>query len=293
MSDRPALVTFANLTDPGRVRTRNEDCFGAFEPADPAVLRTRGRLFVVADGMGSHARGDVASRLAVETVRDVYYDHALPEMLPRALHLSVQTANTVVYREGQRDVGEPRMGTTLTMLVVRDHEAFVAHVGDSRAYLIRGTQIRQLTEDHSLVSELVQKGVLSAAEAEHHPSTHIILRALGTSREVAVDVHGPLSLIAGDTLVLCTDGLSRLVTPNEIRRLAQGSSPHQACERLVSLANRRGGPDNITLQVIQIGWRLRMVRSVASVLAGLAGAARRWRRGPSGAASSSPDLASC
>jgi protein phosphatase len=245
-------VTFGQLTDPGRARERNEDSLCAVEPADEHLLRERGRLFVVADGMGGHARGDVASRVAVETVRAAYYDDGLPHALPGALGAVVQAANDALCRESRGD-DEPRMGTTLTMLVIRDGQAFLAHVGDSRAYLIRGRRIQQLTEDHSLVSELVRKGVLTSAEAEHHPSAHVILRALGTAEDVPVELHGPLALLPGDRLVLCTDGLSRTVADHEIGRLARARSPRRACERLVSLANRRGGPDNITLQVIRIG----------------------------------------
>jgi serine/threonine protein phosphatase PrpC len=250
---RMATVTFAHLTDTGRVRTRNEDALGAFEPDDPELRRSRGRLFVVADGMGGHARGDVASRLAVETLRSTYYDAGRVEPLPEALRISVQIANEAVYRENRLTGAEPPMGTTLTALVIRDHDAFVAHVGDSRAFLVRGRQIRQLTEDHSLVAELVRGGVLNATEAEHHPSAHVILRALGLAENVAIEAQGPLPLHRGDTLVLCTDGLTRQVRPHEIRRLATSRSPRLGCERLVSLANERGGPDNITLLLIRFG----------------------------------------
>jgi protein phosphatase len=264
-------VTFAHLTDPGRVRARNEDHLCAVEPAEDTLLARRGRLFVVADGMGGHARGELASRLAVDTVRAAYYDDGMPEELPQLLRLAVQRANEALYQESRRgEGGEPRMGTTLTMLVVREREAFVAHVGDSRAYLIRGWHIRQLTEDHSLVAEHVRQGVVNAAEAEHHPSAHVVLRALGASAEVPVELHGPLALRAGDTLVLCTDGLSRIVAAHEIRHLVRARPAPQACERLVALANDRGGPDNITLQVIQVGGRLR------GFCAALTGAAAEW-----------------
>ena len=252
---RVAIVTFAHRTDIGRVRARNEDSVGAFEPDDPELLRSRGRLFVVADGMGGHPRGDVASRLAVESLHHTYYEPERSEPLPEALRLSVQLANQAVYRESRLAAGGEPMGTTLTALVIRDHDAFLAHVGDSRAFLVRGRQIRQLTEDHSLVAELVRDGVLSATEAEHHPSAHVILRALGLAEDVAIEVQGPLPLRSGDTLVLCTDGLTRQVRPHEIRRLAESGPPHRACEGLVSLANERGGPDNITLLLIRFGAR--------------------------------------
>jgi len=262
---RTAIVTFAHLSDIGRVRPRNEDFLGAFEPDDPALLQSRGRLFVVADGMGGHARGDVASRLAVERLGEAYYAAGRAEPLPEALRVSVQIANEAVYREGRPPAAEAPMGTTLTALVIRDHDAFLAHVGDSRALLVRGRQIRQLTEDHSLVAELVRDGVLSAAEAERHPSAHVVLRALGLTEDVEIEVQGPLVLRSGDTLVLSTDGLTRLVRPHEIRRLAKIRPLRRACERLVSMANERGGPDNITLQVIRFGSR-RFLPAVLSSL---------------------------
>jgi protein phosphatase len=252
---RAAAITFAHLTDAGRVRTRNEDSLGAFEPRDPALRQARGYLFVVADGMGGHARGDVASRLAVETLRDTYYEADRREPLPEALRVSVQIANEAVYRESRQVSGEAPMGTTLTALVIRDRDAFLAHVGDSRAFLIRGRQIRQLTEDHSFVAELVRSGVLSTTEAERHPNAHVIMRALGLAEDVAIEMQGPLALRTGDTLVLCTDGLTRQVKPQEIRKLAGIRALRGACERLVSLANERGGPDNITIQLIRFGPR--------------------------------------
>lgn len=270
-------VTFASLTDAGRVRARNEDCLGAFAPDDPDLLRRRGRLFVVADGMGGHARGDVASRLAVDTVRTAYYEDDHDGELLRALGASVERANEVLYGENAGLGGRATMGTTLTAVVIREGEAFVAHVGDSRVYFVRRREIRQLTEDHSLVSDLVRRGVLSAAEAEHHPSAHVISRAVGTSSAVPVELSGPLPLLGGDTLVLCTDGLSRLVAPGEIRRLAARRAPRLACQRLVALANRRGGPDNITLQVIRIGPSRHVLTAAAAVFRGLAGVARRRR----------------
>jgi serine/threonine protein phosphatase PrpC len=264
-ADRVATVTFAHLTDIGRVRTRNEDSLGAFEPDDPELLRSRGRLFVVADGMGGLARGDVASRVSVETLREAYYQAGRSEPLPEALRVSVQIANDAVYRESRRAAGAAPMGTTLTALVIRDHDAFLAHVGDSRAFLVRGRRIRQLTEDHSLVAELVREGVLSPTDAERHPSAHVVLHALGLAEDVTIDVQGPLSLHSGDTLVLCTDGLTRQVRPHEIRRLAETRPPSRACEQLISMANERGGPDNITLQVIRFGPRRFLPAALSSL----------------------------
>jgi protein phosphatase len=275
------VVTFGNASDVGRVRERNEDYYGVFEPDPDGAGRDRGRLFVVADGMGGHDDGDVASRLAVETLRDTYY--SLPDATPvaEALALAVAAANEAVYREGQRDGGAPRrLGTTVTALALRDDRAHVAHVGDSRAYLIRGRAIRQLTDDHSRVAELVHKGVISAAEAEDHPDSHVILRAVGIAPRVEPDVSGEVRLGAGDLVVLCTDGLTRLVRPSEIRAICRAEEPQQACTRLVALANDRGGPDNVTVQVLRVGRarRARRLGTAATVLAvaGLIGAAVQW-----------------
>jgi serine/threonine protein phosphatase PrpC len=262
---RPATITFAHLTDVGRVRSRNEDSLGAFEPDNAALLLSRGRLFVVADGMGGHARGDVASRLAVATLRDAYYEAGRSDPLPDALRRSVQVANDAVYRESRVAGGDGPMGTTLTALAIRGRDAFLAHVGDSRAFLIRGRHIRQLTEDHSFVAELVREGVLSSAEAEHHPSAHVITRALGLAEDVTIEVQGPLALHTGDTLLLCTDGLTRQVKPQEIRKLAGIRAPRGVCERLVSLANARGGPDNVTVQLIRFGPRRFLPAALSSL----------------------------
>src|SRR4029450_2873047 len=237
---RAGPVTFANLTDIGPVRARNEDSLGAFEPDDPALLPSRGRLFVVADGMGGLARGDVASRVAVEALRAAYYATGRSGPLPQSLRVAVQIANEAVYRESRLAGGDEPMGTTLTALVVRDHDAFLAHVGDSRAFLVRGRQIRQLTEDHSV-----------GAAPVRHPSGHVGLRALGLGPDLTIEVQGPLALRRGDTLVLSTDGLTRQVKPQEIRKVAVSRPPRLACEELISLANERGGPDNITLQLIR------------------------------------------
>src|SRR5262245_11492983 len=169
------------------------------------------------------------------------------------------------------------MGTTLTALLTPNHDAFLAAVGNSRAFLVRGRQIRQLTEDHSLVGELVRGGVLSQTEAEHHPSAHVILRALGLAEDVEIEVQGPLPLRSGDALALCTDGLTRTVRPDEIRRLARTRPMRRACEKLVSLANERGGSDNITLQLIRFG-SLPARRAPVSPRLVAAGAARGGAR---------------
>jgi PPM family protein phosphatase len=267
-------VRFAHVSDRGRVRRDNEDWAAAFAPEDPVQLRTYGRLFVVADGVGGTRAGGIASRLAVAAIRDRFYAGRHPETAAEALTESVKAANAVLFQTSRRDGAVSTLETTLTALVLRDGEATVGHVGDSRAYLVRGGLIRQVTEDHSLVGALVRKGVMGPADAVNHPQAHVILRAVGTAREVAVDIHGPMPLRAGDAWVLCTDGLSRLVTPSEIGRLAWTQPPHQACVRLVALAQARGGPDNITVQVVRVGGRDRTISRTMALTTALA--RRAW-----------------
>jgi len=242
-------------TDRGLVRARNEDYVGAFAPVDRGASPDRGRLFVVADGMGGLDRGDLASRLAAESVRDFYYSGEAPPEPHRALRSAVVFANEVVYQESQRISSRRGMGTTLTVLVVRGGTAYLAHVGDSRAYFVDGRRIRQLTADHSRVGDLLERGIITEADAENHPDAHVILRAVGIGPEIDVDTIGPLALRPGNRVVLCTDGLSRLVKAGEIRKVSAERSPQEACERLVARARARGGFDNITVQIIAVSPR--------------------------------------
>ena len=268
-------LALGQSTDPGLVRSRNEDYAGAFAPADAGAAPDRGHLFVVADGMGGLEAGDVASRLAGESLRDFYYSPDAPAEPDQALRSGVRFANHTVYQAGPRG-RRGAMGTTLTALVIRAGVAYLAHVGDSRAYLVNGRRIRQLTADHSRVAVLVARGVISETEAEHHPDAHIVLRALGIGAEVDVDAIGPLRLRPADRLVLCTDGLSRLVKAEEIRRLSEGFPPQEACDRLVACARARGGFDNITVQIVAAQTAEGRIGLAASVGRAL----RAWLRRP-------------
>jgi serine/threonine protein phosphatase PrpC len=236
-----ADVPFAlgNLSSAGRVRERNEDYFGYFAPAEADALTTKGRLFVVADGMGGETAGDVASRLAVETVHEAYFGDPTDDPA-KALRASLEAANRVIHARAQMQPEGTRMGTTCTALVVRDDVAHIAHVGDTRAYFIRGRSISQLTSDHSLA----QSG-----------SANVLTRALGIEPAVKVDVlDPPLQLAGGDRFLLCSDGLWGLVEDAELLRIVLAKSdPQAACRDLVALANDRGGRDNITVQLVRIG----------------------------------------
>ena len=233
-------VAVGAKSDIGRVREVNEDSFLVDEP-----------LFVVADGMGGHLAGDVASTTAVDTIRSRSGD-ASPEDLSTLTEL-VRSANSRIWEKAQHDPTLRGMGTTCTLLMVDGSAAHIAHVGDSRAYLFRNGKLSQLTEDHSLVGRMVKEGRLSAEEAERHPQRSIITRALGVDSDVEVDLL-TVEVAEGDRLMICSDGLTSMVEPSEITEaLAGESDPQAAADRLVQIANEAGGEDNITVVLIDIG----------------------------------------
>ena len=239
----------AIATDVGLRRTQNEDHHGSWIPSSSDELERRGALVVVADGMGGSQAGEVASRLAVETVLKSY--RAASGEDPAAdLRRAVQEANRTIHDLGRTSSDLVGMGTTCTALVVRGTEAFVAHVGDSRAYRVNRGSISQLTQDHSLVAQLVREHVLTAEQARVDPRRNVVTRSVGVGETVQVDafrVSTPLQV--GDTLILCSDGLHGQVTDEEIAALATEANLGEACQRLISIANQRGGPDNITVVV--------------------------------------------
>jgi serine/threonine protein phosphatase PrpC len=252
---QPALSILASgATDVGRRREHNEDAY--------LVDRSLG-LFVVADGMGGHAGGGTASRLAVETIQefvraarsarpDVFRpaDGVDDSPLPDVLRESVEAACARIFQTAQDDPELSGMGTTVTAALVDGRLAFVAHVGDSRCYLLREGRIYQVSEDHSLVNEQLKAGTISADEAKRSRFKNIITRSVGFEQQVQVDLMG-VELEAGDALVLCCDGLSNLVDDPEILQIVDESPLEAAPERLVALANGRGGDDNITVIVIR------------------------------------------
>ena len=234
-------------TDKGCVREANEDSGRFVRPSDPALLRRKGALMIVADGMGGHSAGEVASQMAVELVSRLYYE-APGDDAPGALAAAVAEANRRIHAAAAADEAKRGMGTTCTALALREGGAFAAHVGDSRLYLLRGGGVYQLSEDHSHVMELVRHGLLTKEEARHHEDKNVILRALGTTPEVEVSAVAPLRVEAGDHFLLCSDGLHDLVADEEIGRVvAEAGDEHAACEQLIALAKERGGHDNITV----------------------------------------------
>jgi PPM family protein phosphatase len=232
-------ISVGAKTDVGLVREGNEDSYLIEEP-----------VFVVADGMGGHLAGDVASSIAVDVIARRAQDTDLG--VEDALRAAVRDANAAIWERSQGDPQLRGMGTTCTLLIVVDSEARFAHVGDSRAYLFRDGELSQLTEDHTLVGRMVREGRLTAEEAEHHPQRSIITRALGVDSDVDVDMFSQ-QLIEGDRLLICSDGLTSMAGVDAIAEtLSSESDPQRAAESLVRLAIEHGGEDNVTVVVLDV-----------------------------------------
>jgi serine/threonine protein phosphatase PrpC len=247
-----AQVDAASMTDSGKVRQKNEDSYGCFQPSDLQVRERKGLLYIIADGMGGHRGGEVASRLAVEAIHSHYYSSNVEDP-SSALVEAFQKANQSVYDKSMSDELLMGMGTTCTAMVILGECAYFAHVGDSRAYLLRQGELRQITEDHSLVSEMLRSGLISSEDARTHPQRNVITKSLGAQIPVQMDTPStPLDVEDGDVFLLCSDGLTALVPDNEIKEVLGSHDSAEACTQLVELANQKGGPDNITVQVIAI-----------------------------------------
>ena len=245
----PEPFVFAKGSDVGRVRDHNEDYVDAFSPPDPVQRRQKGVLFIVADGMGGHQAGDVASRTAVEMVSHEYYADADAE-IRGSLVRAIKKANSFIYEEAQRVASRAGMGTTIVAAVVRGRELLLANVGDSRAYMLRQGKVAQATRDHSFVADQVRAGLLTIDEARVHPQRNVITRALGSRPEVQVDTYNG-EFQPGDSLLLCSDGLSEYVHEEDMLAVMPGSSAADAVKRLVAMARERGGSDNISALIVQ------------------------------------------
>jgi len=237
-------------TDLGRARENNEDKFDFFEPEEPEVLAVKGCLYAVADGMGGHASGQIASELALKTILKTYYADPSDDVA-ESLSAAIRAANSFIFSAATAIAEREGMGTTCTVLVIRNNEMFIGHVGDSRAYLIRGEEISQVTNDHSWVAEQVSRGALTEEEARFSPFRNVITRSLGMGPEVEVDIYSG-KIETDDIFVLCSDGLSGYVPDQEILELAGGFSPSSAATKLVDRANESGGGDNITVVVVAV-----------------------------------------
>jgi protein phosphatase len=244
-------VATAMLSDTGCHREINEDYVLVVSPLDTAICSKKGILALVADGMGGHEAGEVASRLAAETVKRSYYETSGSAGV--ALAAAFQEANRKVLKLARRRKNYSGMGTTCTALVLMGELAFAAHVGDSRLYLVRRHGIYQMTEDHTAVMDMVRRGILNTEEAQKHEDRSVLLRALGTHDQLDVSVWTePLKVMREDRFVLCTDGLHDLVHDDEILRIVESSEPQSACAALVTLARERGGYDNVTVAIVSL-----------------------------------------
>jgi PPM family protein phosphatase len=252
MHIRPG-VEIAGLSDVGCQRENNEDSYLYWEPAEDEDFRRKGRLAIIADGMGGHEGGLEASRLAVETVREVY-DAGFRDDPQTMLIEGFATAHSRILDFAERNPVFSGMGTTCTAVVLRGTDLFFAHVGDSRLYRMRDGRMERLTRDHSYVGRLVESGLVRAEDAEKHPQRHILTAALGAGLELGIDSGEPgLQVQTGDCLLLCTDGLWGVVTEEELETALRTHPPAESCAALVNLARLHGGPDNITLQVLRVG----------------------------------------
>ena len=251
-------LSAAGQTDVGRVRAENEDSYQALwgEESPPGV----DALLIVADGMGGHAAGEVASRMAVDGVVGIITGSDGSASAKGQDYLDVlgrvlQAVNANVYQAGQ-DSDKRGMGTTCTVAVIRGAQLYISHVGDSRAYLLRAGVLHQITEDHSWVEEQVAQGSLSKEEARNHPNRNIITRAIGLEPQVKVDGY-LVSLAAEDVVLLCSDGLTTMIEDSQIQSILVDNEPEDACRALISAANTAGGHDNITVAIARVTGGLR------------------------------------
>ncbi len=261
-------LEFAELTDPGLTRGHNEDFLGHVVPSSPAQVESQGWLFAIADGVGGQERGEVASRLAIETVLSGFRNSPKGIMPVSPLPKLVQEATQVVFDEGNDAADRPaaaysdpgghivrsgsHMATTLVLCALRFDSAVISHVGDSRCYLFRNGKLASLTHDHTMVDEQVRRGMISKAEAATHVNRHVLTRCLGSEMFVAADTI-TVNIIPGDVLMLCSDGLHGYV-PDAAMQWMLSSTPHlqDAAEALIAAANQTGGHDNVSVQLIRV-----------------------------------------
>ncbi len=245
MADKVKLE-FGNKSDVGQVRKANEDYFGYYNGSF-------GELFIVCDGMGGYKGGKVASTTAVDAIKKHFEGMKSGTDLRMELFNSLKLADKEITIKAEEDPELGRMGSTAVVVLINNNHLYFAHIGDSRIYRIRDEEIERLTRDHSLVQEMVDSNIITEDQAEHHPQKNVILRSLGPNgnSEPQVDPRDEV-LFKDDYIVLCSDGLTGHVEDREIREIVLKNSPVEACNKLVNLANERGGKDNITVQVIKV-----------------------------------------
>ncbi|AFK86731.1 MULTISPECIES: Stp1/IreP family PP2C-type Ser/Thr phosphatase [Thermoanaerobacterium] len=237
------------LTDKGNVRENNEDSY--FISTDERI-----KLFIVADGMGGCNGGEVASRYAIEVITKYFFSNYSScnkndNSIKKFIEDAVRSANSHVFNKSFSNIDLTGMGTTLTLLLIENKKFFIGHIGDSRAYLIRGDKLMQITEDHSYVEELVKLGRITHEEARNHPQKNIITRALGIDEEIEVDIFTG-DVFENDVFLLCTDGLTNMLTDDLIlKEFNSSESIDKACDNLIKMAKQNGGFDNITIVAVK------------------------------------------
>jgi protein phosphatase len=243
-------VNTAHRTDTGRERQENQDAIVYISDELSGI-----RLLVIADGLGGTACGQIASQLAVQTIRQSFFNQSGSNLtINERLDISICEANHLILQRANHDRHCRGMGSTCAVLALSDEFAHVAHAGDSRVYLIRDGRIKLLTRDHSRAQRMLDDGLITEEEAAVHPDRNWLDRALGLREEIKPDIlPGPIRLCEKDTFLVCTDGLTSLVRDEEIFRIVQNAPVTHACDALVALANERGGHDNITVAVVRIG----------------------------------------
>lgn len=246
-------LEFFQLSHPGRQRDHNEDSLGYFEPSSPEEARSRGWLFALADGVGGHDQGEIASRLAVDTLVQGFSKSGKNEALSTVLPKLVQSANTKIYETAMSTgTSGSNMATTMVACALRYDRAIVAHAGDSRCYLIRQGYAASITRDHTVSSEQLRLGLISAGEASASKSSHILSRSLGGNMFLNVETSEH-QVYTGDVFLQCSDGLHHSLQPDDIARIASAAGPlEEAAHRLIDLANERDGSDNISVQLVRV-----------------------------------------
>jgi serine/threonine protein phosphatase PrpC len=247
-----AGIELGNLTDIGCHREENQDSYCYAEPESDEEFQRKGRLVVVADGMGGYEGGGLASGIAVDVIRATYVSSAIeePEL---ALADALTTAHLAIRSFAREHPELSGMGTTCTAAVLRNGDLYYGHVGDSRLYLLRDSQITRLTRDQTVTERMVEQGLLGADAVRAHPERHVLTAAMGVGDSVPAEFpQAPIALLPDDILLLCTDGLYDLVSDDELGVAARQAAPGTACRQLVETARSRGGYDNITVQIVRV-----------------------------------------
>jgi protein phosphatase len=241
----------SSVSDIGKIRENNEDSYLELNVDNSSEKLL---LLVVADGMGGHKAGEVASKTVVKSIEEYFktQENGLEKDALNSLKNSIIKANQEVI-QASNDKEELRgMGSTCTAMLILNNKTFLAHVGDSRAYLARGEKITQLTKDHTLAEKMFDSGIISKEEAKTSPHRNMLIKAVGISDEIEVETYEPLNINEGDIFLLCSDGLTEHIDEEEIFSILNIYEPDEACKLLVNIANKRGGKDNITVQIAKV-----------------------------------------